>query len=196
MNRLSNTDDLHYRVTIMRGLKEHSFNEWLVIESQRGEKDAFTTLIKNWEQRYFLYALNRLKSPEAAKDVTQESLISISKSLRELSDPVSYPKWSFRIVERRCVDWLRKTIREREFIQAQEELPEIPVRDGIEDKLSVEQLLSKTDSRLATILRLYYLEALTIQEIAEVSNVPSGTVKSRLFYARKMMKKLLENDHE
>jgi RNA polymerase sigma factor (sigma-70 family) len=180
----------------MRGLKEHSFNEWLVIESQRGEKDAFTTLIKNWEQRYFLYALNRLKSPEAAKDVTQESLISISKSLRELSDPVSYPKWSFRIVERRCVDWLRKTIREREFIQAQEELPEIPVRDGIEDKVSVEQLLSKMDSRLATILRLYYLEALTIQEIAEVSNVPSGTVKSRLFYARKMMKKLLENDHE
>jgi RNA polymerase sigma-70 factor (ECF subfamily) len=99
-------------------------------------------------------------------------------------------------VERRCVDWLRKTIREREFIQAQEELPEIPVRDGIEDKVSVEQLLSKMDSRLATILRLYYLEALTIQEIAEVSNVPNGTVKSRLFYARKMMKKLLENDHE
>lgn len=180
----------------MRDLKERSFNEWLVIESQRGEKDAFNTLIKNWEQRYFLYALNRLKSREAAKDVTQESLISISKSLRKLSDPASYPKWSFRIVERRCVDWLRKTIREREFIQAQDELPEVPVRDGIEDKLTVEQLLSKMDSRLATILRLYYLEALTIQEIAEVSNVPSGTVKSRLFYARKMMTKLLENDHE
>ncbi len=180
----------------MRDLKERSFNEWLVLESQRGEKDAFTTLIKNWEQRYFLYALNRLKSPEAAKDVTQESLLSISKSLRKLSDPASYPKWSFRIVERRCVDWLRKTIREREFIQAQEQLPEVPVRDGIGDKLSVEQLLSEMDSRLATILRLYYLEALTIKEIAEVSNVPSGTVKSRLFYARKMMTKLLENDHE
>ena len=180
----------------MHNLKERSFNEWLVIESQLGEKDAFNTLIKNWEQRYFLYALNRLKSREAAKDVTQESLISISKDLRKLSDPVAYPKWSFRIVERRCVDWLRKTIREREIIQTQEELPEIPVRDGIEDKLSVEQLLSKMDSRLATILRLYYLEALTIQEIAEVSDVPSGTVKSRLFYARKMMTKLLENDHE
>ena len=100
----------------MHDLKERSFNEWLVIESQRGEKNAFNTLIKNWEQRYFLYALNRLKSPEAAKDVTQESLISISKSLRKLSDPASYPKWSFRIVERRCVDWLRKTVRAREFI--------------------------------------------------------------------------------
>ena len=100
----------------MHDLKERSINEWLVIESQRGEKDAFNTLIKNWEQRYFLYDLNRLKSPEAAKDVTQESLISISKNLRKLSDPASYPKWSFCIVERRCVDWLRKTVRACEFI--------------------------------------------------------------------------------
>ena len=53
----------------MRDLKERSFNEWLVIESQRGKKDAFNTLIKNWEQRYFLYALNRLKSREAAKAI-------------------------------------------------------------------------------------------------------------------------------
>ena len=180
----------------MRDLKERSLTEWLVIESQREENDALNTLIKNWDQRYFLYALDRLQSPEAAKDVTQENLLSISRSIRKLSDPASYPKWSFRIVERRCVDWLRKTLRAREFIEAQRELPEVPVLDGVEDKLTVEQLLSKMDSNLATILRLYYLEALTILEIAEVSGVPSGTVKSRLFYARKMMKKLLEIDHE
>ena len=99
-------------------------------------------------------------------------------------------------MERRCVDWLRTTVREREFIQVQEELPDIPVRDGIGNTLSVQQLLSKMDSRLATILRLYYLEALIIQEIAEVTNVLSGAVKSRLFYARKMMTNLLENVHE
>lgn len=180
----------------MHNLKERSFNEWLVIESQRGEKSAFNTLIRNWEQRYFLYALNRLKSREAAKDVTQESLISISKGLQKLKDPSAYAKWSFRIVERRCVDWLRKTIREREFIQTQEELPEVPIKDGVEEKISVEQLLTQMDSRLASILRLYYLEAMTIQEIAEISGVPSGTVKSRLFYARKMMTILLEDNHE
>jgi len=180
----------------MHNLKERSFNEWLVLESQRGDKQAFNTLMLKWEQRYFLYAMNRLKNREAAKDVTQDSLISINKGLRKLSDPATYPKWSFRIVERRCVDWLRKTIREREFLQIQEELPEMPIHDGTEDKISVEQLLSRMDSKLASILRLYYLETLTIQEIAEVSGVPSGTVKSRLFYARKMMATLLENENE
>ena len=78
----------------------------------------------------------------------------------------------------------------------QDKLPEIPVSDGMEEKLTVEQLLSKMDSSLATTLRLYYLESLTILEIAEVSNIPAGTVKSRLFHARKMMTKLLENNHE
>ncbi|MBV57072.1 MAG: hypothetical protein CMQ12_10935 [Gammaproteobacteria bacterium] len=85
------------------------------------------------------------------------------------------------MLERRCIDWLRKTIREREVIQQQETLPEIAVNDGNEAKLTVEQLLARLDSRLAAILRLYYLEAFTVNEIAEISGVPAGTVKSRLF---------------
>lgn len=180
----------------MRNLKQRSYTEWLVIKSQQGEKEAFNTLIKNWEQRYYLYAFNRLKNREAAKDVTQECLISISRNLRKLSDPAAFPKWSFRILERRCIDWLRKTIREREYIEQREELPEIEVHDKTEQTLSTKQLLSKMDSRLATVLRLYYLESLTIYEIAEVNDLPLGTIKSRLFYARKMMAELLEKDDE
>jgi RNA polymerase sigma factor (sigma-70 family) len=176
----------------MRDLKQRSFNEWLIIRCQQGERDAFTALVKAWERRYYLYALNRLKDREAAKDVTQDCLLSISRSLGTLSDPVAFPKWSFRILERRCIDWLRKTIRERELIQQQENLPDIGFSDDTEDKLNVEQLLAKLDSRLATILRLYYLESLSIDEIAEISDVPPGTVKSRLFYARKLMMKALE----
>lgn len=176
----------------MRDLKQRSFNEWLIIRCQQGEKEAFTSLVNNWQRRYYLYALHRLKDKEAARDVTQDCLLSISRSLGKLSDPAAYPKWSFRILERRCIDWLRKTIRERELIQQQETVPEIAVSDNTEAKLSVEQLLAQLDSRLATILRLYYLESLTVDEIAEISDVPSGTVKSRLFYARKMMMKALE----
>ena len=165
----------------MRRLKRDSLNEWLVIRSQQGDKDAFTALVRNWQQRYYLYAVNRLKDKEADRDVTQDCLLSISRSLGNLSDPAAYLKWSFRILERRCIDWLRKTIREREVIQQQETLPEIAVNDGNEAKLTVEQLLARLDSRLAAILRLYYLEDFTVNEIAEISGVPAGTVKSRLF---------------
>jgi DNA-directed RNA polymerase specialized sigma24 family protein len=76
----------------MRRLKRDSLNEWLVIRSQQGDKDAFTALVRNWQQRYYLYALNRLKDKEAARDVTQDCLLSISRSLGNLSDPAAYLK--------------------------------------------------------------------------------------------------------
>jgi RNA polymerase sigma-70 factor, ECF subfamily len=175
----------------MADLKQKSFAEWLVIRSQQGERGAFDELVKHWQQRYFLYAYNRLKDREAARDVTQECLLSISRSLNKLADPAAFPKWSFRILERRCIDWLRKKIREREVIQEQTEIPDLAAFDNTESQLSVEALLNKLDSRLAVILRLYYLETLSVEEIAEVQGVPKGTVKSRLFYARKLMIKVI-----
>ena len=178
----------------MLDLKQKAYNEWLVVRCQQGEPQAFEELIKHWQKRYYLYAMNRLNDREAARDVMQECLISINRNLGKLSDPAAYPKWSFRILERRCIDWQRKRIRERQVIQQQEELPEIGVNDGIEDKLTVESLLASLDSSLATLLRLYYLETLTIAEIAEIQNIPTGTVKSRLFYARKMMIKALASE--
>lgn len=176
----------------MQDLKQKSFNEWLVIRCQQRDAEAFKTLVSNWQNRYYLYALNRLGDKEVAKDVTQECLISISRSIGKLSDPRAYPKWSFRILERRCVDSLRKTIREREVFQQEEELPEIAVSDNKEDKLTVEELLASLDGRIAVVLRLYYLEGLSIDEIAEVKKVPRGTIKSRLYYARKLLAKTLE----
>ena len=177
----------------MPDLKQQAYNEWLVIRSQQGERDAFDELLRYWQRRYYLYALHRLGDRESARDVTQECLLAVSRNLKGLEDPAAYPKWSFRILERRCIDWQRKTIREREVIQRQEELPDIGDEDNTEAKLSVESLLSMLDSRLAALLRLYYLEALTVKEIAEIYSVPTGTVKSRLFYARKLMSKVLEH---
>lgn len=176
----------------MADLKHRSFVEWLVLRSQQGEREAFNELVRHWQQRYFLYAYNRLKDREAARDVTQECLLSISRNLKKLADPAAFPKWSFRILERRCIDWLRKRIREREVFEEQAELPDIGAQDNSEAKLSVESLLNKLDSRLAVILRLYYLEDMSVDEIAEVQAVPKGTIKSRLYYARKLMAKILE----
>lgn len=176
----------------MLDLKQKAYNEWLVIRSQQGERDAFDELLRRWQRRYYLYAMNRLHDREAANDVTQECLLSISRNLNKLSDPAAYPKWGFRILERRCVDWQRKIIREREIIQQQEELPEFGSKDGTEEELSVEMLLAKLDSRLATLLRLFYLETLSVEEIAEIYDVPIGTIKSRLFYTRKLISKVLE----
>ncbi|MDP6650692.1 MAG: hypothetical protein QGF90_01010 [Gammaproteobacteria bacterium] len=71
----------------MLDLKQKAYSEWLVVRSQQGERGAFDLLIEHWQKRYYLYAFKRLNDWEAAQDVTQEYLLSISRSLRKLADP-------------------------------------------------------------------------------------------------------------
>jgi len=61
------------------------------------------------------------------------------------------------------------------------------VTDAVDRKLTVEQALAPLNSRISVILRLYYLEELSVGEIAEIAELPLGTVKSRLFYGRKLL---------
>lgn len=181
----------------MKTLKQRSYNEWLVVRSQDGEADAFDELIRAWQPRLYRYALNRIRDKEAAHDVLQECLVSISKSLDKLSDPAAFPKWSFRIMEFRCVDWLRKTIREREvFSDSEANFEAIDSgfdQSSVDLQHSIQDVLKKIDVKLAQVLRLYYLESFSIDEIAEIITVPRGTVKSRLYYARKIVAQALED---
>ena len=189
-----------YRAMAMDRLRQQSYSEWLIVRCQMGNSEAFNNLVQLWHQRFLLYAINRIRDRDAAQDVTQECLLSISRSINKLDDPAAFPKWSFRILERRCVDWLRKTIRERERMCAQQtaahqlrdaELEVVPA-NPLETNLTVAQLLGSLDPKLATLLRLYYLESLSVEEIAEINAVPVGTIKSRLYYARKLLGTLID----
>ncbi len=171
----------------MQQIKQDSLNEWLVLRSQRGERDALNELLGNWQQRYFLYALNRLGETEAAHDVTQECLFGISRNLKRLKDPAAFPKWSFRILERRCMDWLRKTVRERKHVDRNVDLPEAWTNDTVEHDMNISRLLAQLEPEIRQVLRLYYLEGQSIMAIAEICQLAEGTVKSRLFYARKFL---------
>lgn len=177
----------------MDKIKAKGLTQWLVIRCKQGESQALEELLKLCQQRYFLYAVNRLRDNEAATDVTQECLTSIGTSINRLADAVVYRKWSFTILERRCIDWQRKTIRNREIIQTRPTVPEVTVTVAVDRKLTVEQAPTQLDSRILAILRLYYLEELSVSEIAEL---PIGTVKSRLFYGPKLLANSLRESDE
>lgn len=181
----------HSRVRRQRE-KERAFSEWLVMRSQQGNRESLNSLLALWQERYYLYALRRLNSTEAARDVTQDALLSVCRNLGKLKDPVTFPSWSYRIVERRCVDWLRKTIREREVIDADREMPDIPVSDSHDLENGVAKILGSLEPEIRSLLQLYYMDELSVAEIAMILDIPTGTVKSRLFYARKVLADVID----
>ncbi len=179
--------------------KEQLYSEWLVASCLAGDTPALKNLLELWQPKLYGFALNQLQDGEAAQDATQEALVSISKGIHRLKDSASFPKWAFQIVSRRCADWLRKEIRWRDKHQqiSMEELDQSPAQEQDEnqkDDIALLRAAMRTmQPKLSTLLRLYYLESLGVSEIAELMALPKGTVKSRLYYAREKLKKIVDN---
>ena len=176
--------------------KRGVFNEYLVLRCQDGDVDALQDLISHWHSRLYGYALGQLKDPDAAKEATQESLVSISKSIHRLNDPASFPKWAYQIVIRRCADWQRKEIRwQKRHVTGSDSTIEQAANRTAEPKTDIETLqraIVLLEPELGNVIRLHYFDAFSLKEIGELLELPTGTVKSRLYYARKKLKQLLE----
>ena len=172
--------------------KQRIYSEWLVLRCQQGDRQAVQDLLALWRPRYLLYARQRLRDTDAAQDVVQDSLLGICRNVHKLDNPGSFPSWSYRIVERRCVDWLRQRVRDRRVFATGEQPPEPARSDSTAADMDVQRVLASLAPELAALLRLHYLEQLSLTEISAILDLPVGTLKSRLYYARKQIQESLD----
>jgi RNA polymerase sigma-70 factor (ECF subfamily) len=121
-----------------------------------------------------------------AADVSQDAFVSAWRSLRSLRDPASFDGWLRRIVVNRA----RMAIRGRRR-RALREIPTGTIEDvasaPVTDAAVLIEALDSLDPDRRTILALHYLEGRSIEEMAAILAVPPGTVKSRLFAARRAL---------
>lgn len=169
---------------------EDILDELLVLNIQAGNQKAMTTLVKRYHTMLISYAYTRLNDPEAAKDVVQDTWKVVFSKITSLKDPASFRSWIYRILNNKAVDSIRTQIKSRE---AREELS----HSGVEPADTSQQIdqmklaLSKLDPGQRTLIELYYRNDMSVSDISEILKIPSGTVKSRLFKARKSLKELI-----
>jgi RNA polymerase sigma factor (sigma-70 family) len=181
--------------------------EWLVIEAQSGRPAALQALAHRWHPRLVGHAYRRTGQPEAAAEVVQEAWIAIIRGLRGLEDPAYFRVWAYRIVDRKAVDWIRQRRRGREMVNRLADDPSLhgPGCDpGVDARRHesesreepIEQLrsaLRRLPDESRILLTMFYVDDLSVIEIAEALALPEGTVKSRLFYARKRLRESFED---
>ena len=174
---------------------ERGEDELLILRCQDGDEVAWETLLTRWQRRLWAHAWRLLDEEDAAWDVVQESLVSMARGLRGLDDPSRFPAWAFRIVTRRAADRIRSDQRRRRVEgEAANALTEAQVsRTPAGDVEALQQALARLAPETCALLSLYYLEEMTVKEIAEVFVIPQGTVKSRLYHARQQLRGILEN---
>jgi RNA polymerase sigma factor (sigma-70 family) len=170
-------------------------DELLAIRCQLGEPAAFDTLIERWHGPLWKYARRLTGEDEAAGEIVQDVWLRILRGIGRLRDPARLRPWVFGIARRTVMDRLRVKF-------AQPALADIDVADlaggdddaGLSDTLGVmHEELARMPVLEREVLVLFYLRELSLAELADVLAVPVGTVKSRLFRARQMLRRQLES---
>lgn len=179
----------------MKTQKEIIYNEILVIRCKRGDKKAFEELISTWERRIFYYIRRLVSDEQDAWDLLQETWMKVLRGIGKLRDPQRLSVWLYRIARNTVVSHLRHEIH-REKLTDDTDYHEISgVNNDIqtfEDAEIVHRGLDMISLAHREVLTLHFLEDMMVEEIAEVLEMPSGTVKSRLYYAKHALKKVLE----
>ena len=172
-----------------------------------GEEGALEKIYNLTYVQGFAIALQMVKNEQDAMDVMQDAYISAFRNLKQIEDPKRLKSWFNCIVANKCKDWLKKKKpqlfsdipteeddREFEDTIADEDLtfsPEDSV-DYAETKRLMKEILDSLPEDQKLCVLMYYYEELSVAEIAEALGCSTGTVKSRLNYARKKIRSDVE----
>ena len=173
----------------------------LVRRVQGGELDAFEELVRAHEKTVYNLALRMTGNPQDAEDMAQEAFLKAYRSLPEFRGESKFSVWLYRIVSNVCLDHLRKQSRRpsssltMEDDDGEEQQYEVPDESASPEKLleqkltreAVQRGLNQLPDEQRQILLLRELRGLSYEEIGEALGLEAGTVKSRIFRARKRL---------
>lgn len=174
-----------------RGL-DHALDDYLVLLAQGGSRDAFGRLAARWTPKLLVFAARTLGTTEVAKDVVQDTWESAVRGLPRLGDPASFRAWIYAIAARKCADALRGKYRAARIAESAEAMSAEPanVEGEHNDRLDIADAMKRLAPEQRVAVSLLFGEGMSVGEIATVTGVPAGTVKSRLFAARKALREV------
>jgi RNA polymerase sigma-70 factor (ECF subfamily) len=181
---------------VRRGLHQ-ALDDYLVLLAQGGSQEAFARLAARWTPKLLAFAARALGSTEAAKDVVQDSWESALRGLRRLDDPARFRAWIYAIAARKCADALRKKYRGARIAESAQAMMGEPLDAEHENnaRLDVAAALKRLPPEQRIAVSLFFGEDLSVTEISAITGVPAGTVKSRLFAARKALREVFGEEN-
>ena len=177
--------------------KQAVYYELLVLRCRLGRKEALEELVRTWEKRLFYYIRRLVDDEQEAWQILQETWVKVLRSIKRLREPRKLPAWLYRIARNTAISYLRTRYTRQGLLEQSTNLRNIEnSADNLafEDAERVHYGLGRISLRHREVLTLFFLQDLAIEEIAEVLEIPLGTVKSRLSYAKRALRAVLEKE--
>lgn len=172
-----------------------------VSQARVGDPAAWDALFHRYQLPLYVYVFELVHDEQASLDLVQEAFIAAVKHIGSLREDTKFGSWLFGIAHQKCIQRWRKQSRDEILREAVAGSPdesengpdELLIRQ--EQEAEFMKLLSQLPLPQRAVLLLHIVENFSLEEIARITNAPLGTVKSRLFHARRALRKLvLENE--
>lgn len=183
----------------VRNDKERLLDAYLAAAARTGDRQALGRLVERWQPKLLGHAYRLTGEADLAADMAQEAWIEVMRGIARLDDTAAFPAWAMRIVTRRCARAIRSRQRRRagNAAYAREPAPraESPGRaEARADLAPLHQAMARLPGDQRAALGLFYLEDMSVAEVAVALEVPVGTVKTRLMHARRKLRAQLEGE--
>jgi RNA polymerase sigma-70 factor, ECF subfamily len=174
----------------------------LIAKAISGREDGFEELVRRYQRPITNYVFRMLNDYDASLDVTQEVFIKVYNSLSRYSSEYKFSTWLYRIAHNAAIDYIRRRSPNEQSIETENKdgayqlqiespnpTPE-QERERSEWRTEIEAVVKCLPSVYRELILLRHAQDLSYDEIAEITSLPLGTVKNRLFRAREMMREI------
>jgi RNA polymerase sigma factor (sigma-70 family) len=165
-----------------------------------GDTEAFRYLVEKYQQKAYSVALSIVRNQTEAEDVVQEAFIKAYRKLADFRGDSSFLTWLLKIVVNESIKVHRKKKLENQYCESAKELNEPNVNSSIgklkdeEQQKFVSLALDQMAVREAMVLKLFYIEELSLKQMEEVLDLKADHIKVLLFRARKQFYSVLQNE--
>lgn len=186
--------------TASAAIRKEVTDRELVATASAGVDGSFEELVRRYQRPISAYVYRMVGDYEAALDLTQEIFIKVYGSLSRYRAEFKFSTWIYKIAHNSAVDHLRRGAGRERSLNAGIEGDgyELPIESGrlspeqeserTERRLEIESVVRSLPSAYRELIILRHSQDLTYEEIVDVTGLPLGTVKNRLFRAREMMR--------
>jgi RNA polymerase sigma-70 factor (ECF subfamily) len=173
----------------------------LVQEALAGQVTPFKELVERYQKTAYLYARGMVRNADDAYDLSQEAFIRVFRHLRRFNPAYPFKVWFFHILSNLCKNHIRK-MKNRDAVMALDddgcntadsisESPEAAIYKS-ELQKQVWEAIGRLPEKFREIIILSHFQDMSYEQIAQVLEIPRGSVMSRLYYARLKVREILE----
>ncbi|MFP4082716.1 MAG: RNA polymerase sigma factor [Candidatus Aminicenantes bacterium] len=178
----------------------------LIQRTLKGEKEAFEMIIQKYQNPLLNYIGRMVGERELALDFTQEVFVKTYSSLHSFKPRYKFRTWLFKIASNHVIDyWRKKKISTFSFdrygykdqnkpsFQIPDDEPPVAKKFELSElRAKIEQALKNVPPSLRELFIWRHVNEFSYEEMAEMKDLPVGTVKNRVFQAKEMVRQLLE----